>query len=194
MPVVSISGHSRKVGKTSIVEGLIAALPEYNWTALKVSSHLHSCDSSKDYEVIEETGRDGGNDTSRFLKAGARRAFWIQAEKIESAIPAVREIIYEAAGNAAYVVIEGNSVLDFIADDFSILVINCRVVEFKKSARDILSRADALVIIHKNADIPEWGKLLESSSKNTPRFETGDPKTFPPALAELLRSRFPVQH
>ena len=193
MPIVAVSGHSRKVGKTSITEGLIAALPEYGWTALKVSSHRHPVDSAKDshkdsvedYSVIEETNRDGRNDTSRFLKAGARRAFWIQARRIETAVPAVCALI----NDAPFVVIEGNSVLDFIAADFSILVLNGGVAEFKENARGILSRSDALVLIHESAAPLEWENLLESVPKNTPRFEIDNPKIFPPALAGLLRSR-----
>jgi molybdopterin-guanine dinucleotide biosynthesis protein len=185
MPVITVSGHSRKVGKTSIAEGLIASLPEYGWTALKVSSHRHSGDSSEDYTVIEETSLSGGNDTSRFLKAGARRAFWIQAGRIEAAIPAARAMVKDTS----YVMIEGNSVLDFIAADFSILVLNGGVAEFKESARSILPRADALVLIRENAEPLEWENLLESVAKNTPRFEINNPKLFPPALADLLRSR-----
>ena len=183
MPVITVSGHSRKVGKTSIAEGLIAALPEYNWTALKASSHRHSGDSAKDYTVIEETCRDGESDTSRFLKAGARRAFWIRAERIESAVPAVRAIIKDAP----YAIIEGNSVLDYIDTDFSILVINRGVAEFKESARGILSRADALVLIQAGTESHEFESLLKSAPQNTPRFETGAPGIFPPALAELIR-------
>lgn len=186
MPVITVSGHSRKVGKTSIAEGLIAALPEYGWTALKVSSHRHYEDSAGDCVVIEETCRDGGSDTSRFLLAGARRALWIQAGRIETAIPALRAIIE----TASYVVIEGNSVLDFIAADFSILVMNHGVAEFKKSARGILQRADALVLIRESAASPEWENFLEAAPENARRFETNNPKIFPPALAELLRSRF----
>ena len=182
MPIISVSGHSRKVGKTSIAAGLIAALPEYDWTALKVSSHRHAGDPDTDYTVIEETNRDGGNDTARFLKAGARRAFWIQAGCIEAAIPAVRAIIE----TASFVVIEGNSVLDYIAADYSILVLNCGVAEFKESARVILSRADALVLIGETAAAPEWKNLLKSAPEKTLRFETSDPNIFPPGLTRIF--------
>ncbi|MDR0311264.1 MAG: hypothetical protein LBJ21_06745 [Acidobacteriota bacterium] len=185
MPIVAVSGHSRKVGKTSIAEGLIAALPEYDWTALKISSHRHSGDFQKGYAIIEETNRDGETDTSRFLRSGARRAFWIQAERIEAAIPAVRAIIE----NSPYVVIEGNGVLDFIAADFSILVLNGGVTEFKESARGIISRANALVLIGETAAPAEWEDILKSAPENAHRFKTGDPRIFPQALKELLRSR-----
>ena len=42
MAVIVIGGHSRNVGKTSVVAGLIAALPEFRWTALKITQHGHS--------------------------------------------------------------------------------------------------------------------------------------------------------
>jgi hypothetical protein len=41
MAIVVIGGHSRNIGKTSVVAGLIAALPAYNWTAFKVTQFGH---------------------------------------------------------------------------------------------------------------------------------------------------------
>ena len=41
MAIVVIGGHSRSVGKTSVVAGLISALPELNWTAVKVTQYGH---------------------------------------------------------------------------------------------------------------------------------------------------------
>ena len=189
MPIITVSGHARKTGKTSVVEGLIAALPEYGWATLKISSHHHSGDPSKNCTVIEETDSDGGNDTSRFLKAGARRAFWIQTGQLKDAIPAVQAII----NGSPNVVIEGNSILDFIAADFSILVVNRGVAEFKESATGILARADALVLIRANADRAEWETILKSAPKNIPQFETYDLKIFPPGLAEMLRSELALR-
>src|SRR6266550_816622 len=34
MSLVVVGGHSRNIGKTSVVAGLIEALPQYNWTAV----------------------------------------------------------------------------------------------------------------------------------------------------------------
>jgi len=41
MALIVIGGHSRSVGKTSVVAGLISALSEYNWTALKITQYGH---------------------------------------------------------------------------------------------------------------------------------------------------------
>ncbi|HWR53413.1 MAG TPA: hypothetical protein VN428_20065 [Bryobacteraceae bacterium] len=56
---IAVGGNSRKAGKTSVICGLIRALAEYRWTAVKISPHLHP-------------GRSG--DTGRYLSAGAREA------------------------------------------------------------------------------------------------------------------------
>ena len=89
MAIVVIGGHSRSVGKTSVVAGLIAALPEYNWTALKITQYGHgvcslngeSCHCATDdhsWAISEEKDRSGESDTSRFLVAGAVHALWVR--------------------------------------------------------------------------------------------------------------------
>jgi hypothetical protein len=37
MATVVVGGHSRNIGKTSVMAGLIRALPEYHWTAFKIT-------------------------------------------------------------------------------------------------------------------------------------------------------------
>ena len=70
MSLIVIGGHSRNVGKTSVVAGLIAALPEYNWTAFKITQYGHGicskdgqpCDCVTDdhsWAVSEEKDRSG---------------------------------------------------------------------------------------------------------------------------------------
>ena len=39
MTLIVVGGHSRSVGKTSVVAGLIAALPEFGWTAVKITQY-----------------------------------------------------------------------------------------------------------------------------------------------------------
>ncbi len=59
---IAVGGNSRKVGKTSVICGLIRALAGFGWTAVKISPHLHP-------------GR--GGDTGRYLAAGARDAIFL---------------------------------------------------------------------------------------------------------------------
>jgi hypothetical protein len=41
MAIIVVGGSNRGVGKTALVCGLIAALPEYRWNAVKITSHEH---------------------------------------------------------------------------------------------------------------------------------------------------------
>ena len=41
MSLVVIGGHSRSVGKTSVVAGIIAALPDFHWIAVKITQYGH---------------------------------------------------------------------------------------------------------------------------------------------------------
>ena len=48
MAIIVVGGSNRGVGKTALVCGLIAALPEYRWAAVKISSHVHTQAASPD--------------------------------------------------------------------------------------------------------------------------------------------------
>lgn len=41
MAIIVVGGSNRGVGKTALVCGLIAALPEYRWSAVKITTHDH---------------------------------------------------------------------------------------------------------------------------------------------------------
>ena len=102
MAIVVIGGHSRSVGKTSVVAGLISALPEFDWTAVKITQHGHgicsangeACDcatADHSWAISEERDRSGASDTSRFLVAGAVQALLARsrnsrAEFLKSAV------------------------------------------------------------------------------------------------------------
>ena len=48
MAIIVVGGSNRGVGKTALVCGLIAALPEYRWAAVKISSHVPTQSTSSD--------------------------------------------------------------------------------------------------------------------------------------------------
>ena len=41
MALIVIGGHSRSVGKTSVVAGITSALREFEWTAVKITQYGH---------------------------------------------------------------------------------------------------------------------------------------------------------
>ncbi len=142
MAIVVVGGQTRNIGKTSVVEGIIAALPQSNWVAFKVSEPGHGIDDA--LTVIEERETEAGTDSARFLRAGAMRSFWVrpQPEKLAEAMPQIRKEL-AAAENAIF---ESNSILNFLQPDLYLAVLNFSVADFKPSALEFLHRADAVLL------------------------------------------------
>src|SRR6202142_1277894 len=160
MSIVVIGGHTRSVGKTSVVAGLIAALGELHWTALKITQYGHgvcsangeACDCATgdhSWAVSEEKDRSGESDTSRFLIAGAEHSWWVRTEqgRLAEAMPRIRQIL----AGAQNVIIESNSILRFLKPDLYLTVLDPATADFKVSAQTFLDRADA-VPMHSVAD------------------------------------------
>jgi hypothetical protein len=155
MAIVVVGGHTRNIGKTSVVAGLIAALPEMRWTAVKITQFGHGvcsangepCDcATADHTVAmsEERSRDSGTDSSRYLLAGAERSFWIRTREgqLNEAMPQLRKLLDQSM----HVIIESNSVLRFLQPDVMLCVLDPSISDFKPSALRYLDRADALIV------------------------------------------------
>jgi hypothetical protein len=190
MTTVVVGGHSRKVGKTSVAAGLIAAFPEYPWTAIKISSHWHTDGpAGAAFDIYEESDRAGRSDTSRFLAAGASRSFWVRfrAEGLQAAMPQLLPILQ----SSPFVIIESNRILRYIQPDVYILVLNYDVEDFKDSARDAFHRAHAVVAVHSSAAMPSWKGVPREALAGIPLFETADPHEIPPGLLDWVKERLP---
>lgn len=201
MAVVVIGGHSRNVGKTSVVAGLIAALPEYEWTALKITQYGHgvcsrdgeSCHcatADHTWAISEETDRSGKSDTSRFLTAGAARAWWVRTEqgRLAEAMPTVRRRMAEAEN----VILESNSVLKFVRPDLYLTVLDPTTADFKKSAQEFLDLADA-VILHRPRDEAEqkaaWKDISLKPLAQRPIFHIRPPEYVTGEIVEFVKKR-----
>ena len=59
MAIVVVGGHTRNIGKTSVMAGLIAAMPEKHWTAFKITQFGHGVCSANgepcDCETADHT-------------------------------------------------------------------------------------------------------------------------------------------
>jgi|SRR5947209_7510649 len=200
MAIVVVGGHSRSVGKTSVVAGLIAALPEFNWTALKITQYGHGicsangepCDCVTDDHtraITEEQDRSGETDTSRFLVAGARRSLWVRTRQgmLAEAMPDIRRKI-TAAGN---VIMESNSIIRFLRPDLYLTVLDAENADFKDSAREFLDRADA-VILHRNGEAPRWNSVSLKPVVGRPFFYIEPPEYVTSEMVEFVRGRISV--
>jgi hypothetical protein len=201
MALVVIGGHSRSVGKTSVVAGLIAALREFDWTAVKITQYGHGvcsangepCDcatADHSWAISEEQDRSGESDTSRFLIAGATRALWARTEqgRLAEAMPALRKRL-EAARN---VIMESNSVLKFLRPDLYLTVLDPATADFKNSAKEFLDRANA-VILHE-APAAVWQQISLKPVKDRPVFHITPPEYVTPEIVEFVRKSVAAQN
>jgi hypothetical protein len=196
--IVVVGGHTRNIGKTSVVAGLIAALPQLHWTAVKITQFGHGvcsangepCDcETADHTIAisEERQRSSGTDTSRYLAAGAERSFWVRTRvgQLSEAMPGVRRLM-DAAENA---ILESNSVLRFLKPDLLLSVLDPSICDFKPSALRYLDRADAL-IVPSEADFPAgWGGVSQNLLANKPRFSFQAPAYCTEDLAAFVARR-----
>ncbi|MGA2458730.1 MAG: hypothetical protein ABSF85_14260 [Terriglobales bacterium] len=203
MPILVIGGHSRSVGKTSVVAGLIAALPAFHWTALKITQYGHNvcsangaaCDcatADHSWAVSEEKDRSGESDTSRFLLAGADHSWWVRTQQghLAEAMPRIRKIL-ATTKNA---IIESNSILRFVKPDLYLTVLDPQTADFKVSAQTFLDRADAVLLhsfLHSVEDAagPAWERVSLKPVMDRPMFEIRPPNYVTPEVIEFVRTR-----
>ncbi len=198
MAIVVIGGHSRSVGKTSVVAGLIAALPEFHWTALKITQFGHGvcsadgkpcdCDTGDDHfrAISDERDMSGESDTSRFLVAGATRSLWVRTRqgRLGEAMDDIRKKI----AGAENVIMESNSVMRFLKPDVYLSVLDAGTEDFKESAREFLPQADG-IILHRNGSSPKWDSVPLDLTELRPVFLVEPPQYVTPEIVEFVRER-----
>jgi hypothetical protein len=196
MAIIVIGGHSRSVGKTSVVAGLIAALREFNWTALKITQFGHGicsadgkpcdCDTGDDHfrALSDEKDLSGETDTSRFLVAGAERAIWVRTRqgRLEEAMPDIQRKI----AGAENVIMESNSVVRFLSPDLYISVLDADTEDFKDSAREFLEKADA-VVLHQANGSAKWKHVSIDALAGKPVFKIEPPPYVTPEIVSYVR-------
>ena len=197
MALIVVGGHSRSVGKTSVAAGLIAALPEFGWTAVKITQYGHGicsangelCDCATDdhsWAVSEERDRSGESDSSRFLVAGAKRSLWVRTRQgfLAEAMPRLREQL----ANAENAIIESNSIIRFLLPDLYITVLDPATADFKSSAQTFLDRAD-LILLHEHPSEAAWTNVSLKPVLDKPLIRIRPPHYVPPELVDFVRQR-----
>ena len=199
MPIVVIGGHSRSVGKTSVVAGLIAAMPERRWTAVKItqfghgvfsaSSELCDCATADDsWAIIEERDRSGESDTSRFLVSGAERSLWVRTRQgnLAEAMPSLRK---QMAG-AENVIVESNSVMKFLRPDLYMTVLDYGTADFKPTAREYLDLASAVILHDAPPDaLPAWSGVSLKLIQGKPVFRVMPPRYVSEEVVAFVRQK-----
>ena len=194
--LVVVGGHTRNIGKTSVICSIIRSTRELAWTAVKITQYGHGV-CSKDGEscgcalpdhpfaLQQELDPAARTDTSRFLAAGAGKSYWVHTASgnLVEALPALRRL-WESNENT---IIESNSILQFVKPDLYLAVLDFRVADFKASSRRYLDRADAVVVVSTCA--PVWDNVSESLWRNKPVFTVTPPDYSHCELADFVCAR-----
>ncbi len=195
-----VGGHARGIGKTALVEDVIRAFPEAGWTAVKISPHSHGAwpeqpavaDGAPAAVLEEETDRGRRTDSSRYLAAGAHRAFWLRVHPGRMADGMA--LLREAIAGTEYAILESNAVVDFVRPQLFLLVVDPSQAEFKESARRPLGRVDG-VVARNPLNAAAWDTAVEGVIRSKPIFEQRMGEPLPPGLVSLIRQRlFTAMH
>jgi molybdopterin-guanine dinucleotide biosynthesis protein len=202
MAIVVVGGHTRNIGKTSVVAGLIRALPEMRWTAFKITQFGHGVCSANgepcDCETAEHTiaiseERQGatGTDSARYLEAGAERSFWVRTRQgqLAEAMPRLRKEFERAQADGGNVIVESNSILRFLMPDVFLTVLDPATKDFKESALRYLDRADAVLLSELDFGRPEWSGVSLKLIQGVPRFQMRLPGYVTEEISSFVKDR-----
>ncbi len=180
MPVIVVGGHARRTGKTSVIAGIIAALRDFQWTAVKLTPHAHGAAAL----VTEETDPEGSSDTQRYLAAGAARAYLVRTGGREEA--EVREALLRLQAENRNVILEGNRAAGLVEPDLCLAVLRYDLSEFKESAERLLERAHAAAASGYNPAASPWPPPIMRALARIPVYPVHPPDFTSCDLIQLI--------
>ena len=204
--VIVVGGHTRSIGKTQLVCDIISAFPQANWIAGKITQYGHGvcaqngndCDCAPDEHIcaIEwEAHPQSGTDSARFLAAGAKHSFWLRTKQgfLAEGLPLMRDALKQSLSSpeedSPPLILESNSLLQFLKPSLYFAVIDPAREDFKNSARVALDRADALVLrgsMDDPAATPSWIKLPANLLRTKPSVSQLEGEALPKPLHVLI--------
>ena len=193
--LVVVGGHSRNIGKTSVMASIISMTAGKQWAAVKITQFGHGkCAAGGDcecagtdhiYSITEETSVSP-KDSGRYLEAGAAKAYWLRTRQgnLGHALPALKKILAENTN----IICESNSLLAYFVPDIYIMVLDGRVEDMKDSARRHFDRANAYVMVSGGeADWP-WEGIPKRWLNAKPSFLVSPPLYSNQELGALVES------
>jgi hypothetical protein len=196
--LVVVGGHSRNIGKTSVVAGLIRKLRDRRWTAVKITQYGHGicahkneacgCEAEPDHPfALSEEYEPGTTDSGRFLAAGAERSFWLRtpAGELARAAGTLRKILDQSEN----VIVESNSVVELVQPDVFLMLLDFSCQDFKASSMRFLDRADAYILIDRGINAPLWEDIARGVWDQKPQFLVKPPRYVTAAVSAFVKAR-----
>jgi hypothetical protein len=185
LSIIVVGGSNKSVGKTALICGILSALPDFHWTGIKITSHRYGHAQHIWEEPAARSARDDEKwtDTTRFLAAGARRAFLLSREQTEFS-QVVGELL-ASLEPGANLIFESNRIVEYLKPHLCLGLVGEGVA--KNSYSLFMRCADALVV----ADtVPQ----LAAPTPTIPAFRLADLKNISPELLEWLHLRLSAKH
>jgi hypothetical protein len=196
--LVVVGGHSRNIGKTSVVAGLIHRLRDQRWTAVKITQFGHGvcshhgeacgCETEPEHPfALSEEYEPSPTDSGRFLAAGAERSLWLRTPMGELA--RAKNTLEKITSSRGNIIIESNSVLEFVNPDVFLMVLDFSCGDFKPSSLRFMDRADAFVVIDRGMSAPMWEDVARGLWDHKPQFLVKPPVYVTAAVSDFVKSR-----
>ena len=214
--LIVIGGHTRSIGKTQLVCDLISAFPEANWIAGKITQYGHGfcvkkgkhCDCAPAEHVCALTWENGSaahTDSGRFLAAGAQRSFWLRTKQghLAEGIPLLRAALQgierSNGDEPANLILESNTLLEFMKPSLYLMVLDSEKRDFKASARVQMEYASGFVLrrpLAKENGSAEaagnntWAEISPNVTAGKPHFLQREGEQLPIDLRERVQLMF----
>jgi hypothetical protein len=199
--LVVVGGHSRNIGKTSVVASVIRKLRDYRWTAVKITQYGHGvcsragqacgCETEPEHPFsVSEEYEPGPSDSGRFLEAGAERSFWLRTPMGELAC--AKTALQKILRGSRNVIMESNSVLELVEPDLFLMLLDFSCQDFKSSSLRFMNRADAFLIVDRGINVPLWEGVARNLWDHKPQFPVVPPSYVTSAVCEFVKSKLPL--
>lgn len=203
--LVVVGGHSRNIGKTGVVAGLIRKMRDRKWTALKITQYgnavcsRHSeastcgCEPGNGEEfALSEEYEPNDTDSGRFLGAGAERSFWLRVPAGE--LPRAAGMVKKILAQGENVIVESNSVVELVQPDVFLMLLDFSCEDFKPSSLRFLDRADGFVVIDRGINAPMWAEVARGMWDAKPQFLVKPPRYATAEIVEFVKAKAGVEN
>ncbi len=141
--ILMIGGTGRNVGKTEFVCNCISHFSKaLEIIGLKVTNHFHET-TERPYRVTEEVNYSTTKDTSRMLRAGAKKVFYIQseAEDLTKAFADFRKLI----SPESIIICESSGLREIVEPGLFLIVKSHNNADIKPSAKKMIPLANKVI-------------------------------------------------
>ncbi len=139
-----VGSTTKGAGKTRLACDIIRLFCKTeDITAIKITPTEEPFLSQDDFLLTEEKSTIADTDSSRFLKAGAKRAFWLKVKKdsLQKGFDALLKVI----GPDSIIVCESTSLRKIVEPGLFLIVKRSEERNLKPSAADVIKSADRIV-------------------------------------------------